>query len=76
MLYKKQEVIDIVIKSCESLLDRYSYLLEKHINERTLTHRLAVYLEESFQEWHIDREYNMWQKMMNININIDSLLNL
>lgn len=58
MIYQEKEVIDMLIKSCDLLLDRDSYLLEKHINERTLTHRLAVYLEEFFQEWNIDCEYN------------------
>ncbi|MCW5874803.1 MAG: hypothetical protein KIS88_09195 [Anaerolineales bacterium] len=33
-------------------------LLTRNVNERSLTHRLALYLEKQFQGWHIDCEYN------------------
>lgn len=34
------------------------YLLEVDINERSLTHRLAIYLEKLFPDYHVDCEYN------------------
>lgn len=33
-------------------------LLEIDANERSISHRLAVYLESEFTEWHIDYECN------------------
>ncbi|MDA8025249.1 MAG: BsuBI/PstI family type II restriction endonuclease [Actinomycetota bacterium] len=33
-------------------------LLELNANERSITHKLAEYLQSEFQEWHVDCEYN------------------
>jgi hypothetical protein len=35
-----------------------SHLLEVGANERSITHRFAVYLERFFPEYHVDCEYN------------------
>jgi hypothetical protein len=37
---------------------RETYLLEKDLGERALTHRLAVALEKQFPEWNVDCDYN------------------
>ncbi len=34
------------------------YLLENDVNERSITHKFAVYLENEFSEWDVDCEYN------------------
>jgi hypothetical protein len=34
------------------------HLLEADANERSLTHKLAEYLQDEFPEWHVDCEYN------------------
>lgn len=39
-------------------LNRDIYLLEINANERSISHRLAVYLEHYFTNWEIDCEYN------------------
>ncbi len=42
-----------------------SYLLEKDVSERAITHRLAIYLESRFPDYHVDCEYNrnrQWPK--------------
>lgn len=39
-----------------SVLD--SYLLQNDLNERAITHRFAVYLENHFDGWDVDCEYN------------------
>ncbi|TYR36432.1 hypothetical protein FY036_01010 [Mesorhizobium microcysteis] len=42
-------------------------LLEIGVNERTLTHRLAVYIEPYFDQWHTDCEYNrLGEKVKNL----------
>lgn len=33
-------------------------LLEIDGSERSISHRLALYLQESFEKWHVDCEYN------------------
>lgn len=33
-------------------------LLDSHAHERTVTHRVAVYLEAEFPDWDVDCEYN------------------
>lgn len=40
------------------LLRHDSYLLEKDVNERSISHRLALYLQELFEAWNVDCEYN------------------
>ena len=51
-----------ITKSIETALGELHkhdiFLLEKDVAERALTHRLAVYLENKFPDWHIDCEYN------------------
>jgi len=42
----------------QCLLDRDSYLLEVDANERSITHRLAVYLQQKFEDRNVDCEYN------------------
>lgn len=38
-------------------------LLELNANERSITHKLAEYLQSEFQEWHVDCEYNRKGKL-------------
>ena len=35
-----------------------TYLLERDLGERTLTHRLAVYVEKQFPGWQVDCNYD------------------
>lgn len=35
-----------------------AYLLKDNVNERSITHRFAVYIEREFPEYHVDCEYN------------------
>lgn len=49
---------EAVIHAVQTLLDRDAYLLWADVNERTVTHRLAVYIEQAFPGWDVDCEYN------------------
>lgn len=40
------------------LLLRDLYLLKHDLHERTITHKLAEYLQPQFPEWNVDCEYN------------------
>ncbi len=48
-----------VQKAIKRLLIQDSYLLERDVNERSISHKLASYLQSEFgEEWDVDCEYN------------------
>lgn len=52
------EIENKVNKSIRLLLKNDSFLLENNVNERTISHKFAEYLQQEFKEWHVDCEYN------------------
>jgi len=40
------------------LLKNDSFLLRESVNERTISHKLAEYLQYQFPDWNVDCEYN------------------
>jgi hypothetical protein len=54
----EESLADAVIHAVQTLLDRDAYLLWANVNERTITHRLAIYVEHAFPGWDVDCEYN------------------
>jgi len=64
MTYIKNE-IERKVKSCLQILrEQDKYLLDNDLNERTITHKLATYLQEEFQEFNVDCEYNRLEHPM------------
>ena len=53
-----REVGEGILAAVGSLLDRDTYLLMVDANERSISHRLAMYLEREFPDFNIDCEYN------------------
>src|SRR6202789_235256 len=53
-----QAELDKVIAALQEFYTRETHLLDKDLGERTLTHRLAVYIEKQFAEWDVDCDYN------------------
>lgn len=47
-----------IISAYQTLLSRDSYLFAVGANERSMTHKLAEYLQAEFPEWNVDCEYN------------------
>jgi hypothetical protein len=47
-----------VVNAIEVFYVRETHLLKKDLGERTLTHRLAVYLENQFSGWEVDCDYS------------------
>lgn len=45
-------------RAYQMLIKKDKYLLEVDANERSITHRLAIYLELEFPEYNVDCEYN------------------
>ncbi len=53
-----QEVRAALSAALEDFDARDRYLLENDLNERTISHRLAIYLQKRFPDWEVDCEYN------------------
>ena len=53
-----EKVAQAMHASLVRLLDQDAYLLEKDVNERSITHRLAMYMQNEFAGWDVDAEYN------------------
>lgn len=53
-----EEIERGVIRAIQMLLRHDSFLLDKDVNERSVTHKLAEYLQREFGGWHVDCEYN------------------
>jgi len=53
-----EEIKSRLISALQMLVKKDSHLLTVDANERSITHRLAVYLEGLFPGWDVDCEYN------------------
>lgn len=53
------EIQQKIKNAIERLFIRDHYLLEHNVNERSISHKLALYLQVEFGEaWNVDCEYN------------------
>ena len=52
------EIKDKIIRAFWLLLEIDKHLFIVDANERSLTHRLAMYLQSEFPDYHVDCEYN------------------
>lgn len=57
--YSLQEIKKKVEVALGILLKNDSFLLEHGANERSVSHRLAEYLQTEFPDWNVDCEYNL-----------------
>lgn len=55
---KKEQIIENINTAYNQLILRDGHLLLADANERSITHKLAEYLQSGFPEWHVDCEYN------------------
>lgn len=56
--YKTCEVFEKIKEAFLKSLKEDRYLLDVSINERSLTHKLAEYIQKEFPGWDVDCEYN------------------
>jgi hypothetical protein len=54
----RSEIENNVIAAINILLERDSFLLQNNVNERSISHKLAEYLQTRFESWNVDCEYN------------------
>jgi len=55
---KRPQIEVVVIRALLRLLCEDTHLLTIDANERSITHRLAIYLQDLLPAWHVDCEYN------------------
>ena len=55
---EKEKVISKIHEAYSQLLVRDGHLLTANANERSITHKLAEYMQLQFPEWNVDCEYN------------------
>src|SRR2546426_6667034 len=53
-----EEVQRLVGNALTRLFHDDSGLFETNVNERSITHKLAEYLQQEFADWNVDCEYN------------------
>lgn len=53
-----EKIIKKLINAISIFIDNEKFLLENELNERTITHKLAIYIEKEFSEYDVDCEYN------------------
>ncbi|HZK12369.1 MAG TPA: hypothetical protein VFD10_08530 [Atribacterota bacterium] len=53
-----KDIRKLIERAYRMLIEKDGYLLKVDANERSITHRLAIYLEVAFPEYDIDCEYN------------------
>ena len=56
--YSNLEIKEKVITAINILLNNDYFLLEKNVHERSISHKLAEYLQILFLNWNVDCEYN------------------
>src|SRR3984893_9764971 len=53
-----QTELNKLVTALKEFYGHESYILERDLGERTLTHRLAVYVEKQFPGWQVDCNYD------------------
>lgn len=56
--YSKEEIKKKVYIAIDLLIKNDSFLLKNDVNERSISHKLAEYLQQQFPEYNVDCEYN------------------
>lgn len=64
--YSNEEIKKNVQICLEELFKKDSFLIENEVNERSVSHKLAEYLQVQFPGWDVDCEYN--KKMLHTKI--------
>jgi hypothetical protein len=56
-----EELEKRVNEALAKLRENDDFLLKNEVNERTITHKLAEYLQQEFPDWNVDCEYNRYR---------------
>ena len=64
MKYDIKEIKQKVCIAIDILFKNDAFLLENNANERSVSHKLAEYLQMQFPDWNVDCEYNRSEDMI------------
>ena len=53
-----ERIRESIKRALDTFWERDSYLLEHDVNEVTITHKLGCYLQNNFEDFDVDNEYN------------------
>jgi hypothetical protein len=56
--FSRKQIEHCLGREIEKLCQRDLILIQNDVNERSISHRLALYLQNEFPEWDVDCEYN------------------
>ncbi len=76
MNYSRDEIEKKVWVAIGVLFKNDAFLLENDVNERSVSHKLAEYLQKQFPDWNVDCEYNRMKNQNNDEEYITKKLNL
>jgi hypothetical protein len=54
----EEQVLEKIKIAIDRLLHLDAYLFETDVNERSISHKFATYLQNEFKGWDVDCEYN------------------
>jgi hypothetical protein len=57
-IYHRSVIESRVMKALNLLITHDAFLLQSNVNELSISHKLAEYLQVEFQGWQVDCEYN------------------
>jgi len=57
-ILQEEEIGGLIISALTTFLRQDYYLLQADVNERSLTHRVGIYLQDEMPAWDVDCEYN------------------
>ncbi|MGD0707436.1 MAG: hypothetical protein ABSA51_03170 [Anaerolineaceae bacterium] len=61
-------------RSIDKLLRYDDHLLRYDVNERSISHQLAIYIQDNFPEWNVDCEYNRHlNEIKRLNLQLEQL---
>jgi len=63
MVISREQLANKVDRALKKLIKRDKFLLEKDVNERTIAHKLGEYLQQEFDDWNVDCEYNRYEDL-------------
>lgn len=58
MIVERAEIEKLIELSLEEFFKNELDLIDVDANERSLSHKLAEYIQSNFSDWHVDCEYN------------------
>lgn len=64
MPLSKDEIEGKIKASLLKLRKQDKYLLDNNLNERTITYKLATYIQQEFQDFNVDCEYNRFDDLV------------